>query len=384
MSGEDTPLETRTIAFVGNTSWFLHKFCGGPIKALRERGASVVCIAPVDDSSAKLTEELGAEHIHLDLDFDGFSPLRELRSFAQLLRIVSKHRPDFVFNFTIKPNIYSGIACRLLRLPYANNITGLGMAVGSSGPRARLVESLYKFANGGAARVFVQNPDDLAFMRKRGWLHHVPVAEIPGLGVDVEHFAAQVPPALPLTFVMISRLQADKGVREFVDAARLVRGRHPDARFILVGSNEHVNRSGVADAEIAAWRVEGVLETPGAAEDVRPWLAESHALVLPSYKEGMPTVVMEAAASARPALVSDVPGCRQAVVDSSTGYLFPPRDTSALVEAIEKFMALPPEKRSAMGQAARALAEERFSEKIVIDAYLDCLASFTASSSTAR
>ncbi len=378
-------LATRRIAFVGNTCWYLYKFRAGTIRALRERGARVICIAPTDATSTNLTGELGAEHVPFVLDLDGYNPLRELRSLVELALILAKRRPDFVFNFTIKPNIYSGIACRLLRLPYANNITGLGMAIASGGLRARLVGPLYGVTNRGAARVFVQNPDDLALMRQKRWLDDTPVTEIPGSGVDLDRFGPQHPAPPPLTFVMIGRLQADKGVREFVSAARQIRRRRPNARFVLVGSNEHANRLAITDDELSAWRAEGVIEIPGPAPDVRPWLAESHVLVLPSHGgEGMPRVLLEAAASARPAIVSDVPGCRHAVIEGRTGYICRARNADALTEAMERFASLPEEKQAAMGQAARALAEARFSEQIVIDAYLDCLAALAASSSSVR
>lgn len=367
-------LQDLPIALVANTSWYLYKYRGSTIKALRERGAQVVCIAPTDATSTDLTAELGAEHIPVTLAFDSSNPFQELRSFVGLAAILARRRPDFVFNFTIKANVYSGIACRLLRLPYANNVTGLGTAFETGGVRARVIEFLFGLTSRGAARVFVQNPDDLALLQRKHWLDHTPVTQLPGSGVDLARFTAQPPPQPPLTFVMITRLQAFKGVREFVSAARQLRARRPEIRFVLVGSNEHTNRSAISDQELAAWRAEGVVEIPGPADDVRPWLAESDALVLPSYGgEGTPRVVLEAAACARPAIVSDVPGCRHAVVDGRTGFIFAARNADALTEALEKFAALPAEKRREMGRAARVLAEERFSERIAIDAYIDCL-----------
>ncbi|HUT50506.1 MAG TPA: glycosyltransferase family 4 protein [Alphaproteobacteria bacterium] len=378
-------LQDLPVALVANTSWYLYKYRGSTIRALRERGAQVICIAPTDATSANLTDELGAEHVPIALSFDGYNPFRELRSFVRLTVILARYRPDFVFNFTIKANIYSGIACRLLRLPYANNITGLGMAFASNGLRARLIGFLSGLTSRGAARVFVQNPDDLALMKQRRWLDHTPVTQLPGSGVDLERFTAQPPTPPPLTFVMIARLQGNKGVREFMSAARQLRSRRPEIRFVLVGSNEHTNHSAIDDQELSAWRAEGVVRIPGPTADVRPWLTDSHALVMPSYGgEGMPRVVLEAAACARPALVSDVPGCRHAVVDGRTGYMFAPRSAGALAEAMEMFAALPAEKRNEMGRAARVLAEERFSERIAIDAYIDCVASLAASSSNAR
>jgi glycosyltransferase involved in cell wall biosynthesis len=222
-------------------------------------------------------------------------------------------------------------------------------------------------------------------MRKRNWLGHTPTTEIPGSGVDLDRFSAQAPAPLPLVFLMIARFQEDKGVREFVSAARRVRRRQPETRFLLVGSNEHANRTAIADGELAAWRDEGVVEIVGYSADVLPWLAKCHALVLPSHGgEGVPRVVLEAAACARPAIVSDVPGCRHAVIEGRTGYVCPPRDAESLADTMEIFASLRADEREAMGRAARARAEAKFSETIVIDAYLDCLPQRTISSNNAR
>lgn len=374
-------LAGQTIAFVSNTSWYLYKFRRNTIRALRDRGAKVICIAPKDSSSPHLTEELGAAYVHFGLDINGSNPLREAVSLARLTMTLARYRPDFVFNFNLKPNIYSGIACRLLQLPYANNVTGLGLTVSSGSLLAKLTGNLFAISNRGAAQIFVQNPDDLAFLEQRNWLGHSTVTQIPGSGVDLDWFSAQEPAPQPLTFLMVARIQADKGAREFVSAARQVHHRRPETRFVMVGSTEHANRTAITEEELDLWRREGVVEIPGYSGDVRPWLAECHALVLPSHGgEGIPRVVLEAAASARPAIVSDVSGCRHAVTDGRTGYICLPKNSEALADAMGKFASLREEERNAMGQAARALAEERFSEEIVIDAYLDCLATLTTSS----
>jgi glycosyltransferase involved in cell wall biosynthesis len=382
---ESLTLAGREIALVANTSWYLYKFRANTIKALRERGAKVLCVAPPDDTSCRLATDLGAEYIRFGLDLNGANPLKELFSFIRLLTILARRRPHFVFNFTIKPNIYSGIACRLLRLPFANNVTGLGLTLTAKGLFARFIGGLYGLSNRGAARVFVQNPDDLAFLRRKRRLGRAAVTEIPGSGVDLDRFSARDPAPSPLTFLMIARLQVDKGVHEFVAAARRVRRRHPHARFVLLGSSEHANRMAITDDSVSEWRREGVVELPGHSADVRPWLAECHALVLPSHGgEGVPRVILEAAASARPAIVSDVSGCRHAVVAGRTGYICPPKNAEALADAMERFAALSEEDRNAMGRAARTLAEERYSEEIVIGAYLDCLALLATSSSRPR
>ena len=367
-------LEGHKIVLTASTSWYLYNFRKGTILALKKRGAQVICIAPKDHASERLVGELEVEYIHWKLDHNSANPFRELWSFLQIFILMLRLRPDIVFNFTAKANIYTGIACWMVRVAYANNIAGLGMEISSGSMLARIMRTLYGISNRGAVRVFTQNPDDLASLRRNGMLGKTPVTELAGSGVDLDRFTAQEVAPLPLTFVMIARLQADKGVRDFVAAAHRVRNRHPQVRFILVGPTEHTNRSAIPQAELSEWKAEGVVEIPGPVDDVRPCLQASHALVLPSHGgEGTPRIVLEAAASARLAIVSDVPGCRDAVIHGHTGLIHAVQDINALAGAMEQVASMQPEKLAEMSRAARMLAEERFSETTVIQAYLDCL-----------
>jgi glycosyltransferase involved in cell wall biosynthesis len=335
----------------------------------------VICIAPPDETSAGFAERHVVGYLPWRLDLNGTSPMREFRSALALFRMLARLRPALVLTFTIKPNIYAGIACRMLGIPYANTIAGLGMLVGSQSLLARLVGRLYRISNAGARRIFVQNPDDLTAMRRIGLLGDAVVTEVPGSGVDTDRFPALPPPPLPLLFLMMARLQSEKGVEEFVEAARLLHRNRPSARFVVLGSARFANRSAIPDAVVEAWRAEGIVEFPGHVDDVRSWLAKAHVLVLPSHGgEGMPRSLLEAASSARPAIASDVPGCRQAVVEGETGFLHGPRDPRALAGAMERFARLAPEQAVAMGRAARRLAEARFSERVVVARYLEIAA----------
>lgn len=384
VNGIRGPLTDRRIVLVANTSWYLYNFRQSTIRALLDRGAQVICVAPEDSGSPSL-KKMGAQHVPLFLRPDSYNPFVEAYSLYALLRTLWRLRPDFTFNFTIKANVYAGLANRFLGRPYANNVTGLGMTIGSGTLLGWFAARLYAASNRGAERIFVQNPDDHSMLRREGGIGRVPVVMLQGSGVDLEHFCPQVSPPSPLTFLMIARLQEDKGVREFIEAARQLHHRLPSLRFVLVGSADHANRGAIPQEELASWRNEGWLEMPGAADDVRPYFAAAHALVLPSHGgEGMPRVILEAAASGRPAIVTDVPGCRHSVIDGQTGFVVPARDSNALLAAMNKLACLRPETLAGMGTAARKLAEDRFSEKLVIDAYLDCLAPIAASLSTAE
>jgi glycosyltransferase involved in cell wall biosynthesis len=239
----------------------------------------------------------------------------------------------------------------------------------------RRVRQVYGWVNRRARHLFFQNEEDLAVFRDAGLLGDTPMTLLPGSGVDLERFAFQPLPADgPVTFVMIARLLGDKGVREYAGACRLLKEKGVAARCLLVGPLGVSNHSAVSEAEVAGWQGDGILEYRGATDDVRSVIAEAHVLVLPSYREGMPRTVLETAAMGRPAIVTDVPGCRQAIEAGKTGWLCEVRSAESLAEQMLKFIAMGEEDRQQAGVAARARMEASFSEARVVQASLDCLA----------
>ncbi|MBB3188801.1 glycosyltransferase family 4 protein [Halomonas cerina] len=362
------------LVLVSNTSWYLYNFRRGTLVALRDAGFRVVALAPEDAYSRRLVEELGIAHVTLPMEGRGTRLLGEGRSLLALAYTLRRLKPAFVFNFTVKANVYSGLACRVLGIPYANNVSGLGTAFLHDSWLFRRVQSLYGIANRGARCVFFQNQEDHDLFLSHGLLCDTPTAVLPGSGMDVKRFAFSPLPATgPFTFVMIARLLGDKGVREYVQAARQVRAAHPKSRFLLIGPHGASNCTAIPEEEIRQWRDEGVVEVLGEQDDVRPFIQQAHVLVLPSYREGMPRTVLEAAAMGRPAIVSDVPGCHQAVVNHQTGWLCQVRSAGSLVQSMERCLAMPQAKLQAMGRAARARIEREFDERIVVEAALDCL-----------
>ena len=362
------------VVLVSNTSWYLYNFRRGTIEALRVGGYRVVALAPEDAYSWRLVEELGIEHLPLPMEGKGTRLLGESNSLLTLASLLRRLKPAFVFNFTVKANIYSGLACRMLGIPYANNISGLGTAFLHDSWLFRRVRSLYGVANHGARRVFFQNQEDHDLFLSLGLLRATPTTVLPGSGIDTSRFPfSALPEPHPFTFVMIARLLGDKGVREYVQAAGQVRAAHPDCRFLLIGPHGASNCSAITEAEVQGWQTAGVIEVLGEQGDVRPFLEQSHVLVLPSYREGMPRTVLEAAAMGRPAIVSDVPGCRQAIVDGNTGWLCEVKSADSLARCMATCIAMPQEKLQAAGKAARARIEQEFDERIVVEAALGCL-----------
>lgn len=357
-----------------NTSWYLYNFRASTIRRLIADGHQVVCLAPPDAHSARLESELGARHVPLRLIGESTSVLKELRSLGFIWRVMRQEEPGMVFNFTVKMNIYCGLVCTLQRVPFANNISGLGTAFIHDSWLFRRVRKLYGVVNRHARHLFFQNEEDLAVFRDNGMLGATPHTLLPGSGIDLEHFSASPLPAQgPVTFIMIARLLGDKGVREYAEACQLLKTQGVRARCLLLGPLGASNRTAIREEEVAHWQEQGILEYLGSTDDVRPMIAQSHVLVLPSYREGMSRTVLEAAAMGRPAIVTDVPGCHQAIIPESTGWLCEVRDAASLAQQMERVVAMSAEARQRAGDAARAYMEEKFSETNVIDAYLACL-----------
>jgi len=361
------------VVLVSNTSWYLYNFRRGTLCALREAGFSVVALSPTDQFSQRLEDELGVRHQHLNLDGKGTSVLGEGRSFVSLALTLRRMKPAFVFNFTVKANIYSGLACRALGIAYANNVSGLGTAFLHDSWLFRRVRALYGFANRGARRVFFQNQEDHRLFHAHGLLKATPTTVLPGSGMDLTRFAFSPLPDGPLTFVMVARLLGDKGVREYAGAAAQVRKAHPDVRCLLVGPLGISNRTAITADEVTAWVNAGQLAYAGETDDIQPFIRQAHVLVLPSYREGMPRTVLEAAAMGRPAIVSDVPGCRHAIRADETGWLCEVRNADSLAQQMLNAVKRPREQLAEAGLKARALMEAEFDEAIVIRAYLSCL-----------
>lgn len=357
-----------------NTSWYLYNFRASTIRRLIAEDHQVICLSPTDAFSTRLESELGARHVPLPLDGKSTSALMELRSLGYIWRMMRQDRPDIVFNFTVKMNIYCGLVCALQRIPFANNISGLGTAFIHNSWLFRRVQQLYGWVNRRARHLFFQNEEDLAVFRDKGMLGDTPHTLLPGSGIDLELFSpVPLPAPEPVTFIMIARLLGDKGVREYAQACKILKAKIVPVRCLLLGPLGASNRTAVAEEEVVHWQEQGLLEYLGTTDDVSPMIAQSHVLVLPSYREGMPRTVLEAAAMGRPAIVTDVPGCRQAILPESTGWLCEVRNAASLAQQMERVVAMSAGARQRAGQAARAYMEEKFSEIIVVDAYLACL-----------
>ena len=318
--------------------------------------------------------ELKVERIPIRIDRSGLNPWADFRLFQEYRRLFRQRKPAAYLGFTIKPNIYGSLAAASLGIAAIPNVSGLGTAFIRRGALQQIVTRLYRLALRRTPVVFFQNREDKRLFVERRIIRPAQARVLPGSGVDLERFSPASPAAGPPTFLFIARLLRDKGVVEFVDAARKLRQVLPHVRFQLLGPIDPGNRTAVGRTELGSWEKQGVIDYLGVTDDVRPFIAAATAVVLPSYREGMPRVLLEAAAMARPAIASDVPGCRDIVEEGVNGYLCQVRDPLSLADAMRRMAEAPAEQRLAMGEAARRRVQQEFSEERVVDAYLKALA----------
>lgn len=367
------------IALLGNQARAIVNFWSVLVRRMRARNYTVVCMVPAGDAAAdKDLRALGAEVRHYPLDRKGLNPVRDFATTGALVRLLRAEKPEMLFTFTIKPVIYGCIAARLAQVPHVfATITGLGYTFEADSTAKKLVHllavGLYKLALSGVQTVFFQNRDDLALFRRKGILgagQHTELCR--GTGVDIAHFAqAPLPDLNPCqadagqqgpVFLLVGRLIEAKGLYEYAAAARLLKGRFPQARFQLLGPAE-TGLGSVPLEAVRGWAQDGV-EYLGETRDVRPFLAAASVLVLPSWREGTPCSVMEGMSTGRAAIVSDAPGCREVVTEGENGFLVPLKDPQALAAAMQKFIEQPALIVS-MGAASRRMAEAEFdAEKV--------------------
>lgn len=333
------------------------------IKSLIESGHKVCCIVP-DHFATNPMVDFGAEFYGLPLEKSGFNPLKDLRFLLKLVGLFRNLRPDMVLAYTIKPVIYGSIAAKIVRIPHIFSvIAGLGYAFINDSMKQKLTgllaKKLYKIALKFNDKVFFQNPDDLNDFLKLGIVKSPQSILINGSGVDLSYFSHSPPTNTIPGFVMISRMLREKGVIEFIEAARVIKREFPSAIFKVIGPTDS-GPSGFSAGEIEGYARENSVEYHGKTEDVRPFLREASVYVLPSYyREGVPRTILEALSTGRAIITTDTPGCRETVEDGKNGFLVPSKNIDALVEAMRKLI-LDPALANRMGRESRKLAEKKF------------------------
>ncbi|MGB3181492.1 MAG: glycosyltransferase family 4 protein [Cyclobacteriaceae bacterium] len=365
------------IAIVLNTSWNIYNFRMGLIRALIDDGHQVYAVAPEDDFS-RLLEQEGCIYQKVTMDSRGASPLRDLGLIAELRKIYSRIRPDVVLHYTIKPNIYGTIAAATLGIPAINNVSGLGTVFLKDNLVNRTAITLYRAVFRLPRLVFFQNADDRDLFLKKKLVREQITALLPGSGIDIGRFAyAPYQQKRPFTFLMVSRLIYDKGVSEYVEAARILKADGVDARFQLLGAKDPVHKRGIPLDVVDEWIESGTIEYLGTTSDVRQPVIDSDCIVLPSYREGTPRTLLEAASMGRAIVATNVPGCNNVVEDGVNGLLCEAKNVTALADAMRVMAQADEELVRDMGCNGRKIVEQRFDEKIVINKYINAIESCT-------
>lgn len=359
------------IVLAANNTTFVYNLRREVIGELMKAGHRVTVLAQFS-SHADTLAQMGCELIDISISRRGTNPLEDLKLMMQFLRILRQCKPDLVFLNNIKPNVYGGMACRILGTRYVPNITGLGTAVEYPGRMQKLTTRLYQWGVSGADSIFFQNEENLRFFRERGMMPgKAKVYLLPGSGVNLESH-----PELPYSrgdtvhFLFVARLLKEKGIELYLAAAKRIAQKHPAVMFHICGGCDDPRYLDL----VAAAQAEGHVRYHGEQKDMTPFFRTAHCLVHPSYyPEGMSNVLLEAASSGRPVIATDRSGCRETVDAGVTGYRIPIKDEDALVQALEDFLSLTWDERERMGRAGRQKMEREFDRRLVVATYIEVL-----------
>lgn len=361
------------VAIVLNTSWNIFNFRMGLVRQLLSENHTVFAIAPCDTYS-KLLTEAGCNYVPVKMDSRGANVIKDLGLMVELLLIYNRIKPDIIFHFTIKPNVYGSIAARLLGIPMINNVCGLGTVFLTNNLTSKIALILYKFSFKFPDKVFFQNKDDREKFVKLKLIRETKSDLLPGSGINLMEFTPSVKnEKTTLTFLMISRLIIDKGILEYVKAAEILKKNGIDAVFQLVGPSDIEHKRGISHDVIDNWSCTLNVDYLGKQNNIQSFIAKADCIVLPSYREGTPRTLLEAAGMAKPIIATNVPGCTNVVFDHENGYLCNLKDPKDLADKMLKFSRLSAAERTRMGKRGRRIVEELFDEKIVIRSYVNAM-----------
>ena len=367
------------IAITLNTSWNIYNFRRSLIIAFLERGHEVIAIAPKDDFTDRLIQ-MGCSFENVTMDSRGANPLKDIGLTLELYNIYKRIKPDVILHYTIKPNIYGTLAAAKLDIPCVNNISGLGTIFMNDNWVSKIAMSLYRFSFKYPKKVFFQNQEDYQLFQDKRLIEKNICEVIPGSGIDLQHFTpkklTEKDTSQTFQFLMISRLIIDKGIREFVEAAKLLHERGMNASFKLLGGLDEEHSRGIKKEELDSWLEAGIIEYLGKSEDVRPYIEAADCIVLPSYREGTPRTLLEASAIGRPIVATNVPGCNNIVEHKLNGFLCKPKDSNDLSLKMKDMYYAGHEKRTEFVEAGLALVNRKFNEKLVIDSYIQTVEKF--------
>ena len=380
----------KKIIIAVNSTFNLINHRVGLINGLLDGGYEVVAISPTDEFASRV-KELDCHHVPLQMERKGTNIGKDLLLFWRYRTMLRQYMPDIYLGFTAKPNIYGSLAAQSLGIPVINNISGLGTVFGAMSTSlvgnllARLLRVLYWFALLRSDKIFFQNKDDRREFIERGVVKAHLTDLLPGSGVDLERFSYNPITANQLVskannekkktrFLLVARMLWDKGVGEYVEAARLLSRRYPRTEFCMIGFLDFQNPEAISEVQINEWIAEGIIQYLGVINDIRPEIVKADCVVLPVlFREGTPRPLLEAAAIGRPVITTNTVGCRETVDDGVNGYLCIPSNAIDLSEKMERILQLDDAQRVKMGRNGREKMELQFDEQIVITKYLEAI-----------
>ena len=366
----------KTIGIVINTSWHIYNFRTGLIKELQKIGYNVVAIAPKDIYSEKLVET-DIDYFEIDMNNMGTNPFEDTKLVYDYYKLFKKIKPDVLLLYTIKPNIYGSVAAKMLNIPVISSITGLGTVFLHNNVSSKIAKLLYKIALKIPKKVFFENPYDENVFLDQGFVEREKVVLIPGAGINTDEyipvetikFHEQNQPR----FLFIARLVKDKGLIEYIEAIRLLRTQYSNIEFAILGPYYPANPTAITKKEMDEWVKEGIINYLGESDDVKSIISEYDCIVLPSYREGLSRVLLEAASMAKPIVTTNVPGCRDVVEDGVNGFLCEKKDAVDLADKMEQIIQLTNDERIQMGKRGREKIVKEFDEPLVDGKYIDAI-----------
>lgn len=360
--------KSKRIILVANSTWNIYNFRLNIIRKLISEGHELMVIAPVDEYLEYKENFPEVKHIPMKtMGRDSTNPIRDLLLLIELFRKYNWLKPDLIIHYTNKPNIYGGIAAKLLKIPSIAVVTGLGYSFIHKGFLNYIVRALYKISGGTHKKFIFENVDDKALFIEEKIVEKENAYSVKGCGVDTNFYLPNSNGQMQdeVTFTFIGRLLYDKGIIEFVSAAKKIKDKYPQVKFEVIGEFDADNPSNIDREHLVNWMESGVIEYKGFVRDIRPLLKYCDCVVLPSYREGMPRTVLEGMSMGKAIITTDVPGCRETVEDGVNGFIVPAKDHNALALAFEKFINFNPEQRKKMGVLGRKMAEEVFDDKLI-------------------
>ena len=371
----------KKIIISANSAWNIVNFRKGIVLKFIDNGFEVVIVSTMDEHVSRLYE-FGCQHININIDSKGMNPINDLYLIFQYLKIFNKIKPNIILTYTVKPNIYGSIAASFYSIPVVNNISGLGTAFIKGGLLGKIVSFLYKVSLKKSKCVFFQNNDDKKLFLRKKLVNKRQVDTLPGSGVNLEYYQLSNSNINnkykdKFVFLLVARLIWDKGIQEYVDAAKLIKKDCPKVKFHILGFLDVDNQTAVLKSDIDIWVQEDVIEYLGSADDVRDYIHKSDCIVLPSYREGTPRTLLEAAAMGKPIITTNVEGCREVVDDGINGYLCNVRDADDLAKKMKIILSMDYKDVVKMGLEGRKKMEIKFDEKIVIDKYMSIVRQIT-------